>query len=341
MRVTDTVRTLCALPGPSGWEDAVREYLMQQARPYADEMSVDLNGNLLVFKKGRKPAPEKLLLAAHMDEVGVLVKQITDQGYVKFDFVGGVDTRVALSKKVLLGEKSIPGVIGLQPIHLAGQEGMERLPESKDLYIDIGAKDKDAALELVQPGDYGVFDPEQALLRGGMLRAKAIDDRVGCAVLLELLKEDLPTDVWFAFTVQEEVGCRGAQGAAFRIKPDVAIVLEGTTAADAPLMQGAKKVCIPGKGPVIPFMDGGSIYDRGLFEQLRGLAQKNDIPWQTKTWLSGGTDASAIQRRGSGARVGAISAAVRYIHSPSSVGCTEDFENMLRLLELYLEDFAQ
>ncbi len=336
-----TIRTLCAIPGPSGLEDAVRDYLISRLRSCAVDLHTDRSGNLLVFKKGRKNCGKTVLLAAHMDEVGLIVRDVTDSGYIRFDFVGGVDRRVTLSKKVYLGPNSVPGLIGMKPVHLTSETERKTLPGTDELYIDIGAQTREEAMQLVSPGDWGVFSAGVTELGGGFLKAKALDDRVGCGVLLHLLQQDLPIDVWAAFTVQEESGCRGAFGAAFSIKPDIALVLEGTTAADAPSQSGARKVCCPGKGPVLPFMDGGSIYDRGLFERLRNLAEANAIPWQTKTYISGGTDASAFQRTGSGCKVAAISAAVRYIHAPSTVGCMEDFDCMLRLCSLFLEDLAQ
>ena len=339
-QLVKTIRTLCTLPGPSGWEDPVRDYLAAQARPYADQLRTDRNGNLLVFKKGRKTLDKTLLFAAHMDEVGILIKSVTDDGYLRFRFVGGVDRRVVLGKQVFVGRNSVPGVIGLKAVHLTTEAERKSVPKVDQLYIDIGAEDRSQALALVQPGDYGVFAAGVTDLPGGYLKAKALDDRVGCGVLLELLKQDLPADAWFAFTVGEESGCRGAFGAAFSIKPDIAVIVEGTTAADAPARDGALRVCAPGKGPVLPFMDGGSIYDHGLFCRLRDLAQANQIPWQTKSYLSGGTDAKAIQRSGGGAKVAAVSAAVRYIHAPSSVGCKADFDDMLRLLGLFMEDLA-
>ena len=211
------------------------------------------------------------------------------------------------------------------------------MPPTKSLHVDIGCRSREEAEKLVSLGDTGAFDDHVVEFGEGFLRAKAIDDRVGCAVMLALIEEGVPVDCHFAFTVQEEVGCRGATAAAFRIRPELSLVLEGTTAADLPSQQGNERVCAPGKGPVLPFMDGGSIYDRGLWRQLTALAEEKGIPWQTKTWISGGTDASSIQKSGCGVRVAAISAAVRYIHSPSCVGCTEDFENMLRLTRAYLE----
>lgn len=334
----ETIKTLCRLPGPSGWEDAVRDWIAAEAAPYAGQMITDAQGSLLVFKKGRSTPKEPVLLAAHMDEVGVVIREIDDEGYLRFGFLGGVDRRVVIGKRVWIGKDRIPGLIGMKPIHLTTADERKTMPKLKDLYIDIGAADGDEARGLVQLGDYGVFDDRVLELQNDMIRAKAIDDRVGCGILLTLLKEELPVDTWFAFTVQEEVGCRGAFGAAFRLQPGVAVVVEGTTAADGPASVGARKVCLPGHGPVVPFQDGGTIYDRGLFEQITRLADAHGIPWQTKTLLSGGTDAQAIQRTRAGCRVAAISAAVRYIHSPSCVGCTRDFEQMAALLRLLLAD---
>lgn len=334
----ETIKTLCRLPGPSGWEDAVRDWIAAEAAPYADQMITDAQGSLLVFKKGRSTPKEPVLLAAHMDEVGVVIREIDDEGYLRFGFLGGVDRRVVIGKRVWIGKNRIPGLIGMKPIHLTTADERKTMPKLKDLYIDIGAADGDEARGLVQLGDYGVFDDRVLTLQNDMIRAKAIDDRVGCGILLTLLKEELPVDTWFAFTVQEEVGCRGAFGAAFHLQPGVAVVVEGTTAADGPASAGARKVCLPGRGPVVPFQDGGTIYDRGLFEQITRLADAHGIPWQTKTMLSGGTDAQAIQRTRAGCRVAAISAAVRYIHSPSCVGCTRDFEQMAALLRLLLAD---
>ena len=337
----NTVKTLCALSGVSSWEDEVRGYLMERARPYADEMRVDAMGSLILFKRGRRSTGKKLMLCAHMDEVGVIVKHITDEGYLKFGCVGGIDRRVLIGKRLLLGPDKVPGVVGLKAYHLVSQEEEKTVPKLEDLYIDIGAGDKAQAEALVELGDVGVFVSDCVEFGDGMLKAKALDDRVGCAVLLKLLEEELPMDCTFVFTVQEEVGTRGAFGAAFAAEPEIALVLEGTTAADHPEAEDHRKVCVPGRGPVIPFMDGGTIYDRGLFEQLRRLAEDNGIPWQTKHYISGGTDAAAIQRSRAGVRVCAISAAVRYLHAPSSVVSIRDLDDMLRLARLFVDHVAR
>ena len=250
----ELLKELCRLNGVSGAEDPVRNFIQTQAQPYADSLRSDALGNLIVFKRGKKSTGNKLLLTAHMDEVGVIVTRITEEGFLKFDFVGGVDRRVAIGKPVVLGENEIPGLIGLKAIHLVSSEEEKKVPKTDALYIDIGAKDREEAEKLVPPGTYGSFVGPPQEFGQGFLKAKAIDDRIGCAIMLELLKEDLPLDVTFAFTAQEEVGTRGAFGTAFSVSPEVALVLETTTAADLPGVEGARRVCAPGKGPVIPYM---------------------------------------------------------------------------------------
>ncbi|MGE4277760.1 MAG: M42 family metallopeptidase [Lawsonibacter sp.] len=337
----ELLKQLCCLDGVSGDEIRVRKFIRTQAATYADMVRTDVLGNLIVWKKGKKSAGTHLMLCAHMDEVGVIVTRITDEGFLKFDFVGGVDRRVAIGKPVVLGREKIPGIIGLKAIHLVSKEEEKKVPKTDTLYLDIGAKDKDEAKNLVEPGTYGAFVGAPEELGQGLLKAKAIDDRVGCAILLQLLKEELPLDVTFVFTAQEEVGTRGAFGAAFSVTPNVALVLETTTAADLPDVEGHRTVCTLGKGPVISYMDGSTIYDRGLFEDLRRLAEDNGIPWQTKEYIAGGNDARTIQRTKSGVRVAALSAAVRYLHAPASVGSISDFEHMLRLTRLFLAHTAE
>lgn len=330
----DTLKMLCALPGAPGMEDAVRERIAQVARPFADEIITDSIGNLLIFKKGGRAPSKRLMLAAHMDEVGIIVTGITDDGYLKFDFTGGVDRRVVIGQRVWFG--SVMGVIGLRAVHLRKKEE-ENVPQTEDLYIDIGTGDRQSAEKLISLGGIGTFDPEVVEFGDGFFKAKAIDDRLGCAVLLELLKEELPVDTWFAFTAQEEVGTRGAMIAAFRIEPEIALIVEGTTAADLPSVNGTKKICSPGKGVVIPFMDKGTMYDRELYAQLTSLAENNGMAWQTKQLIAGGTDAAVIQRSRAGVKTAGIAAAIRNIHSPACVGNKRDFEDLLRLARLFIE----
>lgn len=338
--MVETLKTLCALSGVSSFEDEIRGYIRKRVEPYAEELRIDAMGNLIVFKKGAKATGNKLMLCAHMDEVGLIIKSVTEDGYLKFGCVGGIDRRILLGKRVDIGPNRISGVIGLKPIHLTTPEERTKSPKLEDYYIDIGAKNREEAMAQVELGDFGVFVSDVVEFGNRMLKAKAIDDRVGCAVMVKLLEEDLPMDCTFVFTAQEEVGARGAFGAAFAITPEIALVLEGTTSADTPALKEDRQVCWPGHGPVLSWMDGGTIYDRPLFELLRNLAEKNGLPWQMKHYLSGGTDGQAVQRTKAGVRVTGISAAVRYLHAPSSVCSLSDVEQILALARLFIQAVA-
>ena len=337
----DLVTRLCALSGVSSWEDEVRDFLRAEAAPYAQEIRTDALGNLIVRRKGTKAAENKLLLCAHMDEVGLMVRHITEDGYLKFDTVGSIDRRVLLGKPVLVGPGRLPGVIGLKAYHLVSREEEKNVPKLKEYYIDIGAKDKAEAEKLVSLGDAAVFPTKPEPFGDGLLKAKALDDRIGCAVLLTLLKEELPMDCTFVFTAQEEVGARGAFGAAFSVTPELALVIEGTTAADLPDSVPHQRVCELGKGAVLTCMDRGSIADRGLFERLRALAEERGIPWQLKQFVSGSNDAAAIQRTKTGVRTTVLSAPVRYVHAPAGLACVRDMEAVRDLARALIYDVAK
>lgn len=340
----EALETLCALPGVSGCEDAVRNWLMERAMPYADKIETDPMGNLMVFRAG-KTREKTLMLCSHMDEVGIIVTGITSDGYLKFDFVGGIDRRVVIGKTIYFGvtgltcDGVIPGVIGIKAHHLSKAERNKHVPAVSDMYIDIGAKSREEAAELVPPGTVGTFEAGSMRL-GECLLSKAIDDRLGCAVLVKLLEQKPPCDTWFVFTAQEEVGTRGAATAVYRVRPDAALVVEGTTAADLPGVPSHKTICKVGGGAVLPFMDRGTLYDRRLRDILISLAERHDIVWQTKEMIAGGTDASVIQRSLGGIPVAGVAAPLRNIHSPASMGCIGDFEAVYRLTELFIEEYA-
>ena len=334
----ELMKELCALPGPSGCEDAVRAFVLKRVKPFADEIRTDAIGNVMVFRKGRKALDRPVAVCAHMDEVGVIIKKITEDGMLKFGFVGGVDPRVVIGRPVRFGD--VPGVIGIKAVHLTTAAERRTMPKTKNLYIDIGATSRAAAEKLVSLGDYGVFDSAVVEFGDGLIKAKAIDDRVGCAALLKLIEDEPPIDTWFCFTVQEEPGLRGAASMAFALDPGFAMVLEGTTAADLAEVKGADAVCRVRGGVVLPFMDGATIYDAALFELLRDACIKRGIPWQTKTRVAGGTDAGRIHRSRAGVRVCAAAAPVRYIHSPSSVAAKADCEAVLAAARAFLEELG-
>ena len=337
----DTLKTLCYLSGASGSEDEVRDYILERVMPYSSEIITDSMGNLIITKKGKNQCGRRILICAHMDEVGIIITGIDDDGYLRFDFLGGIDRRVIIGKRVYIGKDRVPGVIGIKAYHLVSKEEEKSVPKREEMYIDIGLKSKDEVKELVSLGDAAVFDDSVLEFGDGYLKAKAIDDRVGCAAMIKLIESELPCDCTFAFTVQEEVGTRGAKIASARVKPDIAIVLEGTTAADLPEVPEGKRICSLGGGIVIPFMDKGTIYSRELYKTLTELADQNGIKWQTKTMIAGGTDASVVQRSGVGVDTIAISAPIRNIHSPASIAKISDFEVMPRLAMLLLDAICE
>lgn len=329
------LRELCLINGTSGDEGKVRDYIITQIKDYC-EYSVDNMGSIIAYKKGKKAPKQKISINAHMDEVGFIVTGITDDGYLRFTSVGGIDSRVCLDRIVTVGKKAVKGVIGDKAFHLLSSDEKDRCPSFDDLLIDIGATSKDEAEQYVSLGDFAYFDCDYVELGNGYIKAKALDDRIGCMLMIELIKSELEYDTVFCFNVQEEVGLRGSKCTSYAIDADIAIVLESTTAADLDGVSGANRVCVLGDGPVISFMDNRTIYDRELFELGFNVAKENNIPAQTKTAVAGGNDAGAIQTSGDGARVMAISLPTRYIHSGASVVKASDIDETRRLLKALL-----
>lgn len=336
----DMIKELCTLSGISGRENAVRDYIIDKIKDYA-EYSIDPLGNLIVFKKGRKPAKNKVMLDAHMDEVGLIITAITSDGYLKFTKVGGIDTRVMLGRAVKIGEKAVNGVIGIKPVHLVDKGAEADIPKADDLYIDIGAKSKEEASEYVRIGDEAWFAGNFVEFGDGFVKSKALDDRAGCAILIEMIKNDLEYDTWFSFSVQEEIGTRGAQTAAFTVAPDYAIVVETTTAADISGVKDEKRVCICGEGGTVSFMDRSTLYSRELFDKAFEIAEKNAIRCQPKTMVAGGNDAGAIHKSRGGVKVLTVSVPCRYLHSPGCVIKFSDVEESFKLIKETAKEFAQ
>lgn len=326
------LQKLCGRNGISGQEDAVRDLIIREISPYVTDLQVDPLGNVIAFKKGAARPRTDLMLSAHMDEVGLIVTHITDDGKLKFTTVGGIDKRILVGKQVLVGD--IPGVIGGKPIHLLkGDEKSAAVPID-DLCIDIGAADKAAAEAVISLGDPVCF-ASICDVSGATVKSKAIDDRAGCAILIDLIKEDLPYDMTFVFCVQEEIGLRGAKVAAYSVDPQAAIVVESTTAADIPGVPPEKQVCQVGGGPVVSFMDRATIYDKDYYKLAFALAKSAGIPCQTKHAVAGGNDAGAIHASKSGVRTIGVSLPCRYLHGPVGLIAQSDFhhaETLIRLL---------
>lgn len=327
------LKNLCLINSASGDEGAIRKYIINEIKDYCD-YSVDALGSIIAFKKGNKKPDKKVMLCAHMDEVGFIITDITDDGYLKFSAVGGVDSKVVCSRAVTIN--NIKGVIGLKPIHLLSDNEKLKAPKYKELCIDIGAKNKEDALKYVHLGDYAYFDSDYYEFKSGFIKSKALDDRIGCMLLIELIKSELAYDTYFAFNVQEEVGLRGAKCTSYAVQADVSVIFEATTAADLCGVEGGERVCVLGNGPVVSFMDGRTIYDKALFNLAMRTALDNDIKIQTKTAIAGGNDAGAVQTSGIGSRVMAISLPCRYIHSAASVVKKSDIEETRKLVKAIL-----
>lgn len=329
---TELIRELCSVSGISGREDDVRELILKKISDRC-EAKVDPMGNIIAYKKGKKRAEKTVLFAAHMDEVGFMITSITDEGLLKFTTVGGIDSRYILGKSVLVGENDVCGVIGRKAVHMQSQEEKTNPANVDDLYIDIGADKKADAEKVVSVGDSCVFLNEFNEFGEDKIKAKALDDRLGCALLIEMiLSDELEYDTVFAFTVQEENGCRGAKAAAFTVRPDIVVAVETTTAKDIPSVSAEKRVCQLSKGPVMSIMDFTTVYDKKLLNRALEDAEKNDIPVQVKNVVSGGNDSGSLQRAASGARAVAVSVPCRYLHTPNCMVDKNDVTNSEKLL---------
>lgn len=335
----ETLKELCALPGISGREDKVRDYIISKIEGKC-EYSIDPLGNLIVFKKGKHPAKNKVMIDAHTDEVGLIVTGIDDKGYIKFAKVGGIDTRVIIGRNVRIGENNIPGVLGIKPIHLVKKSEEADIPDSNSLYVDIGADTKEEAEKLVSPGEEIHFDDEFTEFGDGFICSKAIDDRAGCAIMIDLICSELEYDCYFSFSVQEEVGGRGAATSTFTVRPDYAIAVETTTAADISGVKGSDRVCVCGEGGTVSFMDGGTVYSNALYKRTLQVAADKGIKVQTKTRVAGGNNAGQIHKTAGGVKVIAVSVPCRYLHSPCCVCKYEDIESSRELIRAMAEEFA-
>lgn len=336
MDMINELKTLCLLNGISGDENSVRDYIISRIKDKA-EITVDNLGNVIAFCKGKKTPKNKIMVSAHMDEVGMIVTYINSDGTLKISSVGGIDERVVFGRRVSVGKKGLVGVVGGKAVHnLSADERKKAVPFS-DLTVDIGADSKEEAEKLVSLGDSVCFASEFCKFGDNFLKCKAIDDRAGCAIMLRLIDEGVEYDTFFTFVVQEEIGLRGSTCAAYTVAPDYAFVLESTTAADIPSASGADRVCELGKGPVVSYMDRHTIYDKELYDMAFETAEKNNIPCQTKTKVAGGNDAGAIHLSRGGVRTCAVSLPCRYLHSPSCVIKSSDFENAFQLIKLLLD----
>jgi putative aminopeptidase FrvX len=335
MKLVEALEKLSNANGVTGREGEVRDLMKKYLKPYVDETREDKLGNLITFKKGNKGAPT-IMLAAHMDEVGLMVKNIKKKGFLQFAEVGGIDDRLLLAQKVIVHTDKGPlaGVVGSKPPHIQTEEERKKVINADRLFIDVGAKDKEEAEKMgVQIGDVVSFDTKFVRISENVVLGKALDDRVGCAMMIEALRrlQKVDCNVYAVGTIQEEVGLRGATIAAFQVAPDVGIVLEATVAGDMPGVEEGKAPAKMGEGPVLTVADAGLIAHPKVLRLLMDSAKENKIPYQLETGIRGATDAARISLSREGVPSGVISVATRYIHSPAAILDLDDVEKAVEL----------
>ena len=345
------IEKLCQSFGPSGCESDVAAVIRDEIANITDEIRLDRMGNLIArMRFGDLGANNRarIMVSAHMDEVGFMINEIRSGGYLGIGTVGGISDSVLAGRRVTVRTQNgdISGVIASKAIHHKDKKERKRSVLCEKLYIDIGARDKEEAEELVRIGDMAVFDSEFYTFGDGFVKAKALDDRMGCAAMIEAMRAlgqkqiQWDMDVYFCFTVREEIGLSGAQTAAYGIRPDAAVVLETTAIADILDVAPSGRVADVGGGVAISVMDRSTIYDKRLLNRALEIADRNGIKAQLKRYVSGGNDAGHIHKVADGARVLAISVPTRYLHSPACVANLSDYEAQKGLLAALIENNA-
>lgn len=342
----ELIKELADLFGPTGCEGEVEAAIRAELSGTRAELKTDAMGNLTAHLAGPAGAP-RVMLSAHMDEVGFMITEIDEDGFLRFENVGGIDPRVLSGRAVRIGDEThtVRGLIAAKGIHLQTREERGKVPDHDHLYIDIGADNRAESEALVSLGDFGTFDsPVETFGKDdAYLKGKALDDRMGCALLIEVLraveKKPLPLDLWFCFTVREEIGRSGAKVTAHRIDPDFAMILETTAIGDVADVPAARRVADVGAGGVLSLADRSTIYDRALVRFALETGKAHGIPVQIKRYVSGGNDAAHIQRSRAGVRCMALSAPTRYLHAPVSVAAVRDYEAMRDLVKTMLENW--
>jgi putative aminopeptidase FrvX len=335
MSLNENLEKLSNACGVTGREEEVRKLLSKLMEPYVDEVLVDRLENVIAIKKGAKSGL-KVMLAAHMDEVGLMVKTMTKEGFLQFAKMGGIDDRILLAQKVTVHTQKGPlqGIIGSKPPHIQKEDERKKVVTYDQLFIDVGAENrKDAERMGIKIGDPVSFDVKYAKLEKSVVTGKAFDDRVGCAIMIEALKKLDNTDctIYAVGTVQEEVGLRGAATAAFGIDPDIGIALDVTVAGDVPGVREVETSVKMGKGPVLTVADAGLITHPKVMRMLLSAADENKIKYQVETGLPGATDAARMSLTRQGVPSGTVSIGTRYIHSPVGMLSLKDAKDCARL----------
>lgn len=336
MSIESNLEKLSNINGVTGREEAARELIIKLIKPYVDESYEDKLGNVIAIKKGKESKP-KIMLAAHMDEIGLMVKNISKEGFLQFAKMGGIDDRILLAQKVVVhtGMGDLVGIIGSKPPHIQKKEERNKVVTYDKLFIDVGAENLKTAKKMgVKIGDPISFSVKYEKIGKTIATGKAFDDRAGCAVMIEAIKklESTDSNIFAVGTIQEEVGLRGAGTAAYGIDPDFGIALDVTVAGDVPGVNDFDSNIKMGKGPALTVADAGLISHPKVLSLLVDTANKNNIPYQLETGLPGTTDAARISLTRQGVPSGTISIPTRYIHSPVGMMDLADVKNSIKLV---------
>lgn len=333
------LKRICETPGAPGFEHRIRQLVLKELQDLADEVSIDNMGNVVAVKRGKER--KRAMIAAHLDEIGFIVNHIDEEGFLFFHPLGGFDPKTLTSQRVIVhGKKDVIGVMGSKPIHLMKPEERSKVVPITDYYIDLGMR-KEEVLKIVSIGD-PVTRERELIEMGDCVNSKSLDNRVSVFILLETLRalkgKEVPYDIYGVFTVQEEVGLRGAISAAHGINPDFGFGLDVTIAFDTPGAQAQEAVTKLGKGAGIKILDGSVISDYRMVRYLKEIADQHKIPWQPEILPAGGTDTAGIQRYGKkGAIAGAISIPLRHIHQTIEMANKADIQHCTDLLIVALQ----
>jgi endoglucanase len=336
----DLLKKISETPGVPGYEKPIRDLVIDKIQTLADSIEVDNMGNVIATKKGK--TDKKVMLAAHMDEIGFIVNHIDENGFVRFIPLGGFDPKTLTSQRVVIhGEKKLVGVMGSKPVHVMSDEEKKRAPKTEDYFIDLGMK-KEEVEKYVEIGNPITRDRE-LIEMGDCVNGKSLDNRISVFVLIEVLKAlqnvDHPYDIYAVFTVQEEVGIRGAQVATQKIEPDFGFAIDTTIAFDVPGSQPHEQVTRLGEGAAIKILDSTAIADYRMVQYIKKVAKENEINWQPELLAKGGTDTAMVQRMTkSGSIAGAVSIPTRHIHQVIETIHKDDIQSSINLIMHCLVD---
>lgn len=339
---TSLLSEICTTPGAPGFEQKVRELVIREVTPLVDEVEVDNMGNVYAIKRGT--GDKKVMIGAHMDEIGFIVTHIDDNGFIRFHTLGGFDPKTLTAQRVIVhGKKDIIGVMASKPIHVMTPEERNKIAKTKDYFIDTGLT-ADEVKEIVSVGD-SITREREFIEMGNCVNGKSLDNRLAVFILIETLKnlkdKVVPYDVYGVFTVQEEVGIRGANVSALRINPDFGFGLDTTIAFDLPGAAAHEKITELGKGTAIKIMDASTICDYRMVKFMKETADKHEITWQPEILTAGGTDTAGIQRMTEGGSIaGAVSIPTRHLHQVIEMAHKDDIQGSIDLLTACMTDIA-